>query len=176
MSRRLSPKQQKFVQEYLIDLNASQAAIRAGYSEKMAGRIGFQLLEKTRIQDAVAVEQQARSARTGITPDRALQELAILGFSDLTDFVEWDGQTVILKNSADLDKTKRRAIAEISQTKDGVRIKLHDKKGALDSIARHLGMFNDKTTVGLDAATRELLALMSGGNHVLNRVKTNDAG
>lgn len=172
----MTPKQAKFVYEYLIDLNATQAAIRAGYSAKRADAIGYENLRKPDIQEAIALAQQARSARTLITPDRTLQELAILGFSDLTDFVEWDGKTVTLKNSADLDAVKRRAIAEISQTKDGVKIKLHDKKGALDSMARHLGMFNDKMTVGMDAATSELLALMSGGNHVLNRVKIDDAG
>lgn len=172
----MTPKQTKFVYEYLIDLNATQAAIRAGYSAKRADAIGYENLRKPDIQEAIALAQQARSARTLITPDRTLQELAILGFSDLTDFVEWDGKTVTLKNSADLDAVKRRAIAEISQTKDGVKIKLHDKKGALDSMARHLGMFNDKMTVGMDAATSELLALMSGGNHVLNRVKIDDAG
>ncbi len=172
----MNSKQQKFVYEYLVDLNGTQAAIRAGYPAKTAHVQGSRLLRNAKVADAIALAQQARSARTFITPDRTLQELAILGFSDLTDFVEWDGKTVTLKNSADLDTVKRRAIAEISQTKDGVRIKLHDKKGALDSIARHLGMFNDKTTVGLDASLTELLSLMSGGNHVLNRVKIDDAG
>lgn len=172
----MTPNQQRFIQEYLVDLNATQAAIRSGYSPHRAHVQASVLLANRKIAEAIALEQQARAVRTGITADRTLQELAILGFSDLTDFVEWDGQTVTLKNSADLDKVRRRAIAEISQTKDGVKIKLHDKKGALDSIARHLGMFNDKMTVGMDAATSELLALMSGGNHVLNRVKTDDAG
>lgn len=167
----MSPKQRQFVKEYLIDLNATQAAVRAGYSARRADAIGYENLRKPEIQAAIAVEQQARSARTGITADRTLQELALIGFSDLTDYVEWSGQTITLKNSADLDPVKRRAIAEISQTKDGLKIKLHDKKGALDSLARHQNLFNDKMTLGMDAAMSEWAALLAGGSHVLNRVK-----
>lgn len=171
MARKLTPRQQKFVQEYLVDLNATQAAIRAGYSARRASELGWQLLQKPTVIEAIAVEQQARSARTGITADRTLQELALIGFSDLTDFVEWSGQTITLKNSADLDPIKRRAIAEISQTKDGLKIKLHDKKGALDSLARHQGLFNDRMTMGMDAAMAEWAAILAGGSHVLSRVK-----
>lgn len=140
----MTPKQNRFVQEYLIDLNATQAAIRAGYSAKTADKIGTQLLGKTSVAEAITIEQEARATRTGITADRVLQEYAILGFSDLADFIEWKGQTATLKDSASLDKLKRRAISEITQTESGLKIKLHDKKGALDSVARHLGMFNDK--------------------------------
>lgn len=64
----MTPKQQKFVQEYLIDLNATQAAIRAGYSARRASEIGWQLPQKPTVIEAIAVEQQARIARTGITP------------------------------------------------------------------------------------------------------------
>ncbi len=71
----LTPKQVRFVGEYLIDLNATQAAIRAGYSEKSARAMGCENLTKPDIQAAVAEAQDARSARTGITQDEVIRGL-----------------------------------------------------------------------------------------------------
>ena len=68
----LSPKQQRFVEEFLIDLNATQAAIRAGYSEKTAAAIGCENLTKPEIAAAIAASQAARSARTEITADHSV--------------------------------------------------------------------------------------------------------
>lgn len=71
----LTDKQKRFVDEYLIDLNATQAAIRAGYSEKTANRIGPELLVKTCIQDAISKAKAERSERTKITKDLVVKEL-----------------------------------------------------------------------------------------------------
>ena len=71
----LTPKQQLFVEEYLVDLNATQAAIRAGYSKKTANEQGSQLLAKRSIGEAVAEAQATRSERTGITQDEVIQGL-----------------------------------------------------------------------------------------------------
>lgn len=77
----LTPKQARFVEEYLIDLNATQAAIRAGYSKKTAGQIGDQNLKKLHISKSIQEAQAKRSERTEITQDRVLQELARIAFS-----------------------------------------------------------------------------------------------
>ncbi len=71
----MTPKQQRFVEEYLIDLNATQAAIRAGYSARNADKIGPELLGKTRVAEAVKAAQQARTERTEITQDEVIQGL-----------------------------------------------------------------------------------------------------
>lgn len=71
----LTPKQQRFVDEYLIDLNATQAAIRAGYSAKNADKIGSELLGKTRVSEAIAAAQDARKARTELTQDMVVEGL-----------------------------------------------------------------------------------------------------
>ncbi len=71
----MTPKQQRFVEEYLIDLNATQAAIRAGYSARNADKIGPELLGKTRVAEAVKAAQQARTERTAITQDEVIQGL-----------------------------------------------------------------------------------------------------
>jgi phage terminase small subunit len=71
----LTPKQKRFVEEYLIDLNATQAAIRAGFSSRNADKIGSQLLGKTRVRAEIDAQLSARSVRTQITQDYVLQRL-----------------------------------------------------------------------------------------------------
>jgi hypothetical protein len=83
----LTAKQQRFVDEYLIDLNATQAAIRAGYSEKTAYSIGNENLSKPEIAKAIEGAQTARAKRTEITADRVLTELGKLGFSNMQDYM-----------------------------------------------------------------------------------------
>ena len=83
--RDLTPKQARFVEEYLIDLNATQAAIRAGYSEKTARAMGHENLTKPDIEEAIADALKARRQRTEVTQDRVLEELAVLAFAPITD-------------------------------------------------------------------------------------------
>jgi len=163
-ARELTPKQKMFVAEYLVDLCATAAATRAGYSERTANRIGPELLVKTSIQSAIQEAMKAREKRTGITADRVLQEYAKIAFADIKDFlsfgtvkteVNWDEdankpiygykQVVEAKPSDEVDGT---LINEVSIGKDGTfKFKLHDKKGALDSIGKHLGMFTENLKV-----------------------------
>lgn len=84
MAARLTEKQQRFVAEYLIDLNATQAAIRAGYSAKNADKIGSQLLGKTRVYEAIQAEKTARSERTEITQDYVLRKLTQIAITSWT--------------------------------------------------------------------------------------------
>lgn len=90
MAARLTDKQQRFVAEYLIDLNATQAAIRAGYSAKNADKIGSQLLGKTRVSEAIQAEKTARSERTEITQDYVLKKLKEIADSPASDAQESD--------------------------------------------------------------------------------------
>ena len=157
----LTSKQARFIEEYLIDLNATQAAIRAGYSEKTAYSQGEGLLRNVDVAAAVAEAKAARSERTEITQDRVIEEYAKLAFIEMGMFVEWGENGVTLKASADLPPELRAAVAEVSETTTEhggtVRFKLHDKKGALDSLARHLGMFKDNLNVGLTVRYEEAL-------------------
>lgn len=154
----LTPKQKRFVDEYLVDLNAAQAAIRAGYSEKTAKEIGCENLTKPNIAAAIEEERLKLGKRTNITQERVLQEYGRLAFLDIRKAFDDNGN---LKHIQDLDDDTAAAIAglevqvekskgtdeegksllEITRTH---KIKLSDKKGALDSIAKHLGMFVDK--------------------------------
>jgi len=149
----LTPKQKRFVEEYLIDLNATQA-IRGGYSKKRADQIACENLRKPEIQKAVQKAMAERSQRTEITQDRVLRELAVLGFSNLEDFVEWGPDGIRIKDANELSPEQRACVAEVSETvtKQGrtVRFKLHNKTSALEMIGRHLKMFTDKLRLGGD--------------------------
>ncbi len=143
----LTPKQARFVEEYLVDLNATRAAIRAGYSEKTAYSVGHENLKKPEVAAAIQKAKEVRSERTEITADQVLEELAKIGFAHAGDFFEWGPDGIRVKPQADLTPDQQAAVAEVSETKtkDGgtVKVKLHDKVGALEKIGRHLGMFTD---------------------------------
>lgn len=84
----LSLKQQRFVDEYMVDLNATQAAIRAGYSANSAAEQAYDLLRKPQISAAISVARKAQQERTGITADRVLTEIALVAFADTRELVE----------------------------------------------------------------------------------------
>jgi len=149
----LTARQARFVAEYLIDLNATQAAIRAGYSEKTARTVGCENLAKPNIAEAIQSAQAKRETRTEITQDRVLAELARVGFADMRKAVTWGNLGVTLKDSAQIDDDTALAIGEVSQGPNGIKIKMHDKLAALDKIARHLGMYKDGSDAPQEAVS-----------------------
>ncbi|MBY0138369.1 terminase small subunit [Paracoccus yeei] len=148
----LTAKQARFVEEYLIDLNATQAAIRAGYSPRTAEQQGSRLLRNAQVAAAATEAQAARSAKTQITQERVLEELAKVGFSDVRKLFSAGA----LRSADNLHDDMAGAIASIEVVakpgppdEDGNRevefvhkIKLWDKIAALEKIGRHLGMFD----------------------------------
>ena len=161
----LTEKQARFVAEYLVDLNATDAAKRAGYSEKTAYAIGFENLRKPEIQDAIQEAMAQREKRTAITQDRVLQELARVAFANGTDFArvvvqeepveavdeEGEPKTVIRRiqrveivDTGKVDAEKRSAIAGIKEGKFGIEVSSYDKLRALELLGKHLGMFEGK--------------------------------
>lgn len=141
-----TPRQKRFIKEYPIDLNGHKAAIRAGFSEKTARQQASRLLSNANIQAAIQAAQEKIAGNLDITAEKVAAEFAKLAYSNMSEFVEWDKDgKVTIKPSSDLSTKQTAAIQEIIPTKTGIKIKLHDKKGSLDSLARHLGMFTDKT-------------------------------
>lgn len=144
---KLTPKQERFCEEYLIDLNATQAAIRAGYSEKTAREQAAQNLSKLNIQEKIAELKAKRSQRTEITQDRVVKELAAMAFAKATDYAQiadvGGKVAVMLTPTAQLTKAQQAGIVGIKQTQAGIEVKL-DKTKALELLGRHLGMFKDK--------------------------------
>lgn len=141
----LTPKQQTFCEEYLIDLNATQAAIRSGYSKKTANRIASQLLSKLDIQTEIQRLRGLRAERTAITSDKVVKELARIGFSDIANCIEWDGERLRIKPLDEMGEDVTASISEFSETVNtsgsSYKFKLYDKKGALELLGRHLGMY-----------------------------------
>ena len=144
----LTDKQRKFVSEYLVDLNATQAAIRAGYSQKTADRIGPELLGKTWVREAIEAAQKRREKRTEITQDRVVQELARIAFGNSRSVMSWTESGMRLRNSDDLTEDEAAIVSEVRETttKDGgsMALKTHDKLKALELLGKHLGMFEKK--------------------------------
>jgi len=158
-SMKLTPKQEAFVQEYLVDLNATQAAIRAGYSKRTAYRTGADNLKKPQIATAIAKAKVERAKRVEITADRVLEELARIGFANVRDLFEWDEESATFISSRDLTEEQAAAVASVkaettrytrddgtTETKIKLELKTHDKLGALREIGKHLGIA-DKHTV-----------------------------
>jgi len=148
----LNEKQKRFVSEYIVDLNAKQAAIRAGYSPKGAEPQASRLLSNAKVQDEIAKAMEDREKRTGITQDRVLAELSAIAFAKATDYVEVSNDgTVKIKPTANLTDEQKKAIAGIKEGANGIEIKLVDKTKALEMLSRHLGLFNDKLNVNVEA-------------------------
>jgi len=140
--KKLSDRDQQFVNEYLVDFNAARAAKRAGHTTQKSK--GWQIKRRKAITEAIEKAIAERSRRTQITADRVLREYARIAFADVRSFTtsQAEGATG-LKAVADLSDDQAAAVSEIAPGSrgKGVKLKLHDKKKALDALARHLGLF-----------------------------------
>ena len=220
----LNPKQQRFVEEYLIDLNATQATIRAGYSARGAEVQGFRLLSNAKIKVAIEAAQAARAQRTEISQDMVIREWLAIALANANDVIQFrrlccrhchgvghayqwidadEFETALQSAAADedadpsslptddggygfnktlgphpncpkcfgegkgdvfahdtrtLSPAASRLYAGVKITRDGFEVKLRDQDKALDSLARHLGMFKDKIEVEAGDNLAELIA------------------
>ncbi len=139
---KLTEKQKRFVAEYLVDLNATAAASRAGYSEKTACEQGSRLLANVKVQEEIRKRQEKLQSKLEITQETVLQELAAIAFANGTDFVTVTGAGLLdVKPTSQVSKEKLPAIAGIKYSQNGIEIKLHDKVRALELLGKHLGVF-----------------------------------
>lgn len=148
---KLTAKQEKFCNEYLVDLNATQAAIRAGYSEKTATAIGAENLTKPYITDFIQIRLKEIQQETGITQKRVLEEYAKIAFSDIRKLFDENNLLVDIKGipddiaaclySVEVDQLWGSSMDGKVQIGETKKVKVWNKINALDSLARHLGMF-----------------------------------
>lgn len=159
----ITPKKQRFVDEYLVDLNATQAAIRAGYSAKTAHSQGPRLLDDVGVKELIAEAMAKRSESTKITAERVLQELGRVAFFDPRRLLNADGSPKPI-NELDDDTAAVLAGMDVQEEYVGVgderrfvgytkKVKMADKVAALSLAMRHLGMLTDKLEVK-DVTTR----------------------
>lgn len=158
----MTPRQEAFVREYLIDLNATQAAIRAGYSPKGAEVLASNLLRNPKVADAIKEAQSKRAERTEITADRVLQEYARIAFYNPGRVLRVNRDGLLVVDFSEATEEDYRVLAEVS-TEQGasrlddegnptvsvfkVKVKHQCKLQALNALAKHLGMMTDKVDV-----------------------------
>lgn len=223
----LTPRRAAFVREYLVDLNATAAAQRAGYSKATANREGTRLLSNAVVSAAIRAAKAARAERLEITTDAVLRQFWTLANADPTELTEYrrtccrycygeahewqeteieqekrraaaleafgkrkngkptdvfafdelggtgyngrrepledcpkcDGlgvERLVIADTRKLSPAARRLFAGVKQTKDGLEVKMHDQLAALNSVARHLGMFDEKREAATDPAAMAL--------------------
>lgn len=156
----MTPKQERFVLEYLVDLNATRAAIRAGYSPETARSMGSENLSKPDIADAIVAEQTKRRERLELSGDQVLREYARIAFANMSDFVIVGSDGVTVRPMDDLTEDQMAAIAEVTvtPTQNGatVKLKLHDKLRALDALSKHLGLFAPEKVAMTNAAGEDV--------------------
>ena len=158
----LTDKQKLFCIEYLVDLNATQAAIRAGYSKKTAHSIGAENLTKPLIQKFIQENMDKRVKRTEIESDEVLENIKLLSESNLADFLsieevdvcigqDSDGKDIWGKKrgvkffpTSEISREKMYAVSEIRETSHGISIKLCSKEKANEMLGRHKELFTDK--------------------------------
>ena len=158
---KLTEKQKRFAEEYLVDLNATQAAIRAGYSPDTANEQGSRLLANVNIKSTVDKMIAERSRRTGINADRVIREIAKIAFVNAGEIVDLDTALLMDKISDD-DMAAIRSVKVKTFGEDGVEreVKLADKLKALELLGKHLGLFKDKLEV--DGSVKMELSALNG--------------
>ena len=172
-----------FAREFVKDLNATQAAVRSGYSAPSAYSAAHRLLRKPRVREQITRLAAANQARVELEADNILRELLAIATADVADYVTKNADSSLaLRQMEEIPPLSRRAIADVRRTKDGFRLKLHPKLPALALLAKHVGLLVERHEVsgpggapvaiegraGLSAATvdllrRQLLGIKDGG-------------
>lgn len=152
---KLNARQQRFVEEYLIDLNATQAAIRAGYKKtEYTDTNANKLLENTRIREAIDKAMAERSKRTGINQDRVIQELARIAFVNPQNVINAEDGSVRDDATEDdlacIQSVKVKTMNGEKGYSEEREVRLSDKIKALELLGKHLGMFKDKVELEAD--------------------------
>lgn len=152
----LTGKQQAFVQYYVANgFNAKEAAIAAGYSEKSADSFSSQVLNNPKVKKAIADLVEGELYRRGVSKERVIAEIARIAFSDIRQVLTWDDKGIKLKDSKSIKRDTAAAIQSVKEKvsidkEDGSvlhinrEIKMYDKKSALDTLAKHLGLLEDE--------------------------------
>lgn len=152
----LTAQKLRFIDEYMIDLNGKQAAIRAGYSERTAESQASRLLRSVKVQAEVSKRQAERAERCEITADKVLKELAMLGFANMKNYMRTGSNGDPYLDFSNLTEEQTAALQEVTVEDyiDGrgedarevkrVKFKLADKRAALVDIGKHLGMFKER--------------------------------
>lgn len=144
----MTPARERFVEEFLVDMDPVAAALRAGYDKCNVRRDARRIMACPEVRRAITEAKKERACRLRVTQDRVVQELAAIGFASMADVCRWSGDSLELLDSALLTTEQAAAIAEITETTTSrggtVRVKLHSKLKALEMLARHVGLYEER--------------------------------
>lgn len=138
---KLSEKYRLFILYYLHSYDARQAAQKIGYEIEKSNSMGFNILRNTEVQHAISDIKKMLQGAIFISAHDIIQEYIKIAFSDITDFLEFDGKGVNLKPSSQVNG---QLISEVRQGKDGITFKLHDKMKALDKLEKLFEIIPDR--------------------------------
>lgn len=158
----MTKKQKRFCEEYLIDLNATQAAIRAGYSPESARQSGADNMKNPYIRARIEKAMAERSRRTGVNAERVVLELAKVAFVNVGNVI--DATDATLKEDAapeDLAAIQSIKVKDMGDMGIEREIRMADKLKALELLGRHLGMFNDKMRLDAKLDTGKLDSILA---------------
>ena len=187
----MNARQPRFVEEYLIDPNATQAAIRAGYSKKTARSIGQENLTKPDIAAAVRQAQDKRAERTQITSDQVVRELALIGFGRMGDFYDKDSGRMLEVHELPAEAQARLSSIKLTRerthtTGDGVdetivneatiELKVWDRIRSLELLGKHLGMFTERVAVSADVSLLEVTRAIEAKERAARDAPAEDTG
>ena len=167
----LSPKHERFLDEYLLDLNATQAYIRAGYSANGAGPSASALLSNPKIQERLREKFDEARANVEVTPERVLKEYARVAYGDMRSVADWTEEGVYFRPSNDLSDDEAatiKSVKSVTTTDDNGVVRVtrevvqHDKLRALEGLGKYLALFVDRkeiTTPGEDGIVIKMRGL-----------------
>ena len=138
----LTHKQIAFCNEYIIDSNGTQAAIRAGYAKRSADMQASRLLNNVKIKEFVNKRKEQINAVLDVNIQRVVRELANISFSNITDFIEVNGDNVTLTDWSLLTKDQTACVESVCKTKEGYRLKLYSKATAIELLGKYFSMWN----------------------------------
>jgi len=162
---KLTAKQESFCQEYMIDLNATQAAIRAGYSEHTAKDIGCQNLAKLNISDRISDLKALRSKKVQVKAEDILRQLDTFRNARIDDYIELktikvptehgevDTQVVVFKDFKDLTDEQLTCIESVKVVKGQIELKLQGKNWTIDQINKHIGFYEKDNQLNITDKT-----------------------
>ena len=166
MSKELTDKQRRFIEEYLVSFNGTKAAVKAGYNDKNANRQAYNLLQNPLIQEELKKAKADLSERTKINQEKIINELAAIAFFDMTKAVKvvkkGKGYAVEFNPTESLDEEQRSAISMIRKNKFGIEIRAHDKINALKLLGEYLGLFEHNDDDGHLDKLDEVLSKIEG--------------
>lgn len=169
-------RQERFVAEYLIDGNGTQAAIRAGLPGNPA-RAGTRMLRQRPVAQAIERQRAAAAARLGISADRVKAELAALAFANIGDVADWSAEGMALKDKAQISPPDRAAVAKlvVERNAEGAvlraEVRMHSKQRALEALGKHLGLWGSGAKTIARAAEEDVAARAAANRELRERLQ-----